>query len=604
MRFTICHLPFSIPAAPVAAAVGIAAAVALSAQQPIRTGTNVVRVDVTVVDRSGLPVPTLTAEDFEVREDGQPQSITSFKFVEASGEPIDDLSLDIRSPEHAKAEAARDEVRVFLVFWDEYHIEEFRSALYARQGFERIMLEAFGPTDLVAIMDPLLPTDAIRFTRDRRALSDQIHKLRGRQRVYLPMRSIVEEEHMRQARQSGEIEVFRGEVTRSAIKSAAAFLGTLKEGRKNLVIISESLGPYRTREDEFHYLREMIRAANDSNTAIYTFDPRGLTMNLRMGSSLDTIAYESGGQPLRTNDVAQLFPRVVVKQASAFYLLGYAKDMPEDGKFHDIKVRVKHPGLEVRARSGYWAPKAAAVARAKEIAAASVRPPEIADAFADVMPLNARGPVDVSAGIASVEDGGAQVVVAWAPRDGADERMAAEKISLSAARGSELMFKGSVERSGTSFASTPGPLELTFQVLDTRGEVIDRITRTLDVPDPGAAKVLLTTPAVSRSRNAIELKAIASDPRPPLHAGRDFARSDRLLLRFAAHGDAPSISAKLLNNLGVSLSDLPVTPDVRRGGYQIDLPLSSVARGEYVIGIEARKGEDRAVTHFAFRIVR
>ena len=55
------------------------------------------------------------------------------------------------------------------------------------------MLSAFGPTDLVAIMDPLTPSSAIEFTRDRRALADRVHSLQGRRGVYLPPRSAAEE---------------------------------------------------------------------------------------------------------------------------------------------------------------------------------------------------------------------------------------------------------------------------------------------------------------------------------------------------------------------------------------------------------------------------
>ena len=49
-------------------------------------------------------------------------------------------------------------------------------------------------------MDPLTPLDAIRFTRDRRALADKVHNLQGRFGVYVPARSPMEEAQMQMAR--------------------------------------------------------------------------------------------------------------------------------------------------------------------------------------------------------------------------------------------------------------------------------------------------------------------------------------------------------------------------------------------------------------------
>src|SRR5262245_30141638 len=132
-------------------------------QPPVfRTGTNQVRVDVTVLDHKGDPVTDLTKDDFEVREDGLPQTVETLKLIEANGAaPDDDTSLPIRSRSHAAVEAARDDIRVFVIFWDEYHIGQLVAAMRAREALNQFVQTAFGPTDPVALMDQLTPADAI-----------------------------------------------------------------------------------------------------------------------------------------------------------------------------------------------------------------------------------------------------------------------------------------------------------------------------------------------------------------------------------------------------------------------------------------------------------
>ena len=52
-------------------------------QQPpvFKAGTNQVRVDVTVLDQKGQPLTNLTKDDFDVREDGIPQTIDTIKLA-------------------------------------------------------------------------------------------------------------------------------------------------------------------------------------------------------------------------------------------------------------------------------------------------------------------------------------------------------------------------------------------------------------------------------------------------------------------------------------------------------------------------------------------
>jgi VWFA-related protein len=581
----------------------VAAQEAPPQQQPFRTGTNLVRVDVNVTDRHGAPVKNLTAEDFEVKEDNILQPITSFKLLEVNGQPTDDLSLPIRSPEHAAAEAARDDVRVFLVFWDEYHIGQFVPSLRAREQLTSFVLEAFGPTDLVAFMDPLTTLDSIRFTRDRRELANIVHELKGRRGVYVPPRSVLEEGHLHQMR---DIESIRAQITASALRGALLHLGSLREGRKTLILISETLGPLR--EATAQILSDLTRTANDTNTAVVTVDPRGLQVGrgpaFRPSDVLLSLSYGTGADPVTTNDLDGPLRRIV-RQTSAYYLLGYdATNSPMDGRFHQIKVRVKREALEVRARGGYWAPRATEIARSRAAAAAAAAPPEVARALADLPTANLRRALDFWMGVAPGADGGGEVTIAWAPRTAVGGRTA-ESVDVVATAGGVPVYAGPIESRGQTFQAPSGPLTVSVSALDAAGEVIDKETRTLIVPQASLTTIALSTPVIYRARNPVELRALSTEAMPPVYASRDFDRSDRVRVRVTLYGTATDgcvMTARLLGTRGAVLSPLPIESAGTPGVYQVDLPASSISRGDFVIAIQAEKGVERVERMVPIRI--
>jgi VWFA-related protein len=570
-----------------------------------RTGTNLVRVDVSVMDRDGKPVRTLTPDDFELRENGELQSITSFKLVDATGQPTDDLSLPIRSPQHAATEAARDDVRVFVIFWDEYHIDQFGSAVRAREQLSNFVLQAFGPTDLVALMDPLTPVSALRFTRDRRSLADQVHVLRGRRGLYVPARSAIEEAHLRNGQ---DVERIRSQVTTTALKSAIMHLGTLRQGRKALVFVSESLG--RLGQDTVRVVSDLIRTANDNNTAIYTVDPRGLQAgSAGFGGSpmLAALADSTGAEAIVSNDFNGALRKVVLN-SSAFYLLGYSpKDSQLDGKFREIKVKVKQSGVQVRARNGYWAPRGADLDRARAIALAAALPSPVAKAFKELTPDNSRRPAELWIGLSPASADACEVNIAWTPRPGIEGRAAAGSVLVRATSGTERLFDGLLEDGHTSFNAPAGTVQLDFTIRDSSGEMIDREQRTITIPDLGKTTLALTTPIVSRARSASEVRSLLLVPEPIAFAGREFSRSDRLLLRVAPYGTASTdaeVTAQLVGPRGTTLAELPIHAEGEGGGFRLDLPLSSLATGEFLIAIAARTSGERVETLVPLRISR
>lgn len=570
-------------------------------QQPppptIRVGTEVVRVDVTVLDRRGRPVTDLTQDDFVVEEDGVPQTVTSFKLVEASGMPSadDETSLEIRSRSHARQEAARDDVRVFLIFWDDYHIDRLASTLRSREALTTFVLTAFGPTDLVALMEPMTPLDAIEFTRDRRKLAQQSRNLQGRRGIYVPPRNGAEEAHLSAMR---DIERLRHEVTISAIKAAAVHLGAIRESRKDLIVVSEG---FRSDTD---VMLDLIRAANSSNTAIHIVEPRGLMISNARGPWMDSVAGETGGRVYRRNDIASAMQEVAAA-SSAYYLLGYSStNEAHDGQYRKIKVRLKRGGVEVKARAGYWAPSPAETALARSVAAAAVVPTLVERSFAELPPPTTYRGADVWFGT-SVVGGRLTGRLTWAPRPGVQAADAVSEVSVVARTAEGPVFSGPVTLvEGAGFDVTPGPLELTVAFRNRAGEEVDRETRKVTIPDPAATSLGLTTPAVFRARAPLEWRTLRSASAPLPTALRDFARGDRLLIRvdaFGAAARAARATARLVNRRGVDGAAIPVAA-LGEGRFEIDLPLVNIAGGEWMLAIDADSGTDRAGVMLPFRI--
>jgi len=565
---------------------------------------NLVRVDVAAVDRLGEPMTTLTTEDFAVEEDGAAQTIQSFKLVLVDGQPPpgDDLSLAIRSVEHAAAEAARDEVRVFVIFWDEYHISPGAEADRGRKALTTLVSTAFGPVDLVAVMDPLLPLDALRFTRDRQELTAKIARLEGRSGVYTPTRSVAEDNMLERR----DIARVRSEVTTSALKSAAVHLGSIKEGRKSIIFVSDGLTDLGTAQSTL--FRDLTETANNNNTAIYTVHPAG---RFDFGPSpLRTIAENTGGVALLNGTTPEKGLHRVVREAGAFYLLGYASTRnPRDGKFHKIGVKVKRTGIEVRARRGYWAPHAADLDKARSAtAAAGSIPADLTNAIAALSTARSERILDVWVGAERGADGQAAVTVAWTPRAAAGPPDPTRRMSVTVkAAGGERSFDTSFDAGTLSFSSPPGVVQLRLKVRDGTGDVLDEDQRPFAVPDLSAAQLALSPPVLLRARTVAEARALADGRLATAFARREFTRTDHLFVRVSVFGTAAAdadVSARLTDKSGSVLLDLPIT---RLAGSatvsQIDLPLVSIARGDYLIAVSAAHGDERARALVPIRVI-
>lgn len=626
-------------------------------QPPIRTGINYVRVDVIVTDKDGKPVLDLKPEDFTVTEEGKPQKVDSFSLVRI--DPIaqaEERQPEIRTLSDEQREAARPEVRLFVVLLDDYHVRRGND-MAVRKPLIEFIERQLAPADMVALMYPLTPVSDIRFSRNRDSLIGAINKFEGRKFNYDP-RNTFEEQYAYYPVET--VERVRNQVTMSALQAACMQMGALREGRKSLVFVSEGFtttvptqlndpsaampgmnNPYRKdpkapqasdmqklmqRSDINYEMRQVFDTCNRQNTSIYAVDPRGLAVfeyginegvDLQLDAnglreSLDTLHVLSnntdGRAIVNRNDLAAGMQQIM-RDSSGYYLLGYnSSEAPTDGKFHEIKVSVKRRGVNVRARKGYWAFTADDAARASAPPTPDL-PSPVRDALSSLAAPTSGRPARFWIGTARGDNGRSRVTFVWEPVVAAPGSRAgdpAARVSLTALTADgNPMFRGRVPGEGdgatpaaaaaaaggvTTFDVPPGPLQLRIVIEGEKGQVLDSTVREMTVPDFTKVDVTFGTPRVYRARSARDVQALKTQPAAAPTTEREFSRTERLIVRvdaYAPAGTAPALTARLLNRSGARMSDLPVQPSA--AGYsEIDLPLSALAAGEYLIELNAK----------------
>jgi VWFA-related protein len=149
---------------------------AQAAQPTFRANINLVRVDVIVTDKKGMPVDTLKQADFQVFEDGKPQDIETFKLFKIDAITSTTPARPIRTSFDEESEAQRDDVRLFAFFLDDYHVRR-GNAMRARKMADSS--RAGSPVDMVSIMPRCSQTDTVVMSRDHENLAKALEQFDG-----------------------------------------------------------------------------------------------------------------------------------------------------------------------------------------------------------------------------------------------------------------------------------------------------------------------------------------------------------------------------------------------------------------------------------------
>jgi VWFA-related protein len=356
---------------------------------------NYVEVDARVLDAEGRFVRDLSKEDFQLFEDGKPQTIDQFALVNIPVERAE-VPLFAKAPiESDVSSNARDfNGRLYLFVLDDLHTAPLRTQL-VRNAARRFIDTKLGANDMAAVISVRGTSDGMQgFTDNRRLLVQAVDRFIGQK---LQSETLMRLNTL-QPNESGTLapaandpaDLERGmdaDASLRTLRNAAEFMAGVRGRRKALIYISEGI-EYNvadfTRQASSRVAaaaQEAVASATRSNVTIYAIDPRGLTtlgddditvssvtpeLNLQSmqrelqlaHDSLRTLADFTGGfAVVNTNDFATAFDRIV-SDNSSYYLLGYypANDR-RDGRTRKIDVRIRRSGAQVFARKDYIEPR-------------------------------------------------------------------------------------------------------------------------------------------------------------------------------------------------------------------------------------------------------
>jgi VWFA-related protein len=409
LKFTFVLFLFSIPAL---AQTSKPTPPPENGDEVVKVSTDLVQIDAVVTDKQGNQVTNLTANDFELLQDGKPQTITNLSYVNreiSRQNQTTVLKTDKNSPlppPGVSSSAASGRVLTFVV--DDGNCEVSRVGMKAAQeGLEKFIMEQMLPNDLVAIYQTRRGSSMLQqYMSDKARLLQTVRRIR-----WYPPDGICSTtgDYYKQERndstlKSEGIQSFKSDTDRAREEAAdnynrdkqtTGLIGVMRYainglrqigGRKLLFLMSDALpisNGKGTMFNSFYGVRDLMEMANRASVVINPIDVRGLIApgadaaddfgikadmfavekavesrqfsdNSRQ-SGLAYAANETGGKFYRNMNSLDYPIQEVLKLERGYYLIAYQPDEEtfKGKKFHKIEIKLKRPDLSVNSRSGF-----------------------------------------------------------------------------------------------------------------------------------------------------------------------------------------------------------------------------------------------------------
>jgi VWFA-related protein len=361
-------------------------------RQTFETKTELVLVDVTVVDRDSNPVSTLKTEDFELQVNGAPRPIASLQFISAV--PASTTPLTARETRFTSNDA-QTTGRLLLFVVDESNMRTGSSKTVLRTA--QALMDRLAPGDMIGLARLPQGIGGVEFTADRARIVNALQKVTGtvgNSGRIGPGRIRISEAYALETNDSGTWQnaierecqgesgagleacatAAEGDARSLLIETSAhtrATLLTLENLLKslvslktpvNIVMISEGLFVARDRSS----MTELTRRAAEARATIHVIRPGREAFDIEeraspglsaffddslMTEGLDQVAGQTRGTMTQIGGSPQAAFDRLGRELSGYYLIGFEPtDDDRTGKERRIRVQVRPRGLTVRAR--------------------------------------------------------------------------------------------------------------------------------------------------------------------------------------------------------------------------------------------------------------
>ena len=353
-----------------------------SPQSAVHVTTRIVQVSVTVHDDRGRPVTGLTKDDFVLLDEGKRQQITSV--TEQNNRVTATIAASAPNLFTNRFEKSAPQSVLTVIVLDAYNTRYWDiQMMTARQcpilcnkvgavfGQVEKFISHMHPEDRVALYELADKLYLLQdFTNDAAAIQRGVDRGKEYEASLHFSRSQMEPVDMEN-------------FTMGAMHEIADRLARIP-GRKNLIWLSTGFPPVPKDDGglviTYDNIGKTSKILANADFPLFAIDAdglipyppgggpvpgggggRGASTQGRVPTIRDfqfskSLAEDSGGRAFYdTNDFAGAI-RTVIDDSASTYILNYYPDHNKwNGEFREIKVRVDRPGLEVRARKGYFA---------------------------------------------------------------------------------------------------------------------------------------------------------------------------------------------------------------------------------------------------------